>query len=116
MSDVSCKCTKEKAEGLSADEFDMVFDIVSNRDRRVMLHQLEKDDPMDVENLAEEMEPHVDADPPRIVTALHQQHLPRMDDTGILDYDPRSETVRYYGHPFLEELLDYTAAEDLGTP
>lgn len=37
---------------------------------------------------------------------LHHVVLPQLADAGVVDYDPRSETVRYYGEPALEALLD----------
>jgi hypothetical protein len=37
---------------------------------------------------------------------LHHSTLPKLADTGILDYDPRSKTVRYRGRPAVEQLLD----------
>lgn len=42
---------------------------------------------------------------------LHHLVLPRLADAGVIDYDPRSETVRYYGEPALEALLDSVEAE-----
>lgn len=44
--------------------------------------------------------------PRRIVVALHHNHLPRLDDGGLLDYDPRSRTVRYWGEDRVGTLLD----------
>lgn len=32
---------------------------------------------------------------------LHHATLPRLDDAGLVDYDPGSKTVRYHGHPAL---------------
>jgi hypothetical protein len=37
---------------------------------------------------------------------LHHSTLPKLADTGILDYDPRSKTVSYRGRPAVEQLLD----------
>ena len=42
---------------------------------------------------------------------LHHFTLPKLADTGILDYDPRSKTVRYRGQPAVEQLLDTAASE-----
>ena len=42
---------------------------------------------------------------------LHHFTLPKLADTGILDYDPRSKTVRYRGQPAVEQLLDTAARE-----
>ncbi len=37
---------------------------------------------------------------------LHHSTLPRLADTGVLEYDPTDHTVRYHGHPKLEPLMN----------
>ncbi len=41
-------------------------------------------------------------------TRVHLQHstLPRLEDAGLVEYDSRSDTVRYHGEQGVEELLD----------
>lgn len=96
----------------SAHEFDVLFEVLSNRYRRLVLHRLEEDETVGVDELAREVDVFVDADPPRITTRLHHVHLPKMDRIGILDYDPRTKTVRYYGNRLIEEALEHTPSED----
>lgn len=45
------------------------------------------------------------------VTAIRLHHviLPRLDDAGVVEYDPRSNTARYRGDRELERLLDTLA-------
>lgn len=38
-----------------------------------------------------------------VAIQLHHSDLPRLDDVGVVDYDARSKTVRYRGHPQLED-------------
>jgi len=38
---------------------------------------------------------------------LQHIHLPKLEDAGILEQDPRSETVRYWGQPSVEEWLEH---------
>lgn len=38
----------------------------------------------------------------RIATRLHHMELPKLADAGVIDYDPRSKTVRCRNHPVLE--------------
>lgn len=38
----------------------------------------------------------------RVAIAVRHVHLPKLSAAGLLDYDPRSRTVRYCGHPRLE--------------
>lgn len=46
----------------------------------------------------------------RLATALHHKHLPKLDGMGIVDYDERSETIRFWGCPdHLKEHLDLAA-------
>lgn len=46
--------------------------------------------------------------PGNIAVRLHHAGLPQIADAGILDYDPRTKTVRCRDHPVLEstELLE----------
>ena len=41
---------------------------------------------------------HPDKDETDIAITLHHSTLPKLADTDLLDYDPRSKTVRYCGH------------------
>ncbi|ELY94652.1 hypothetical protein C483_02935 [Natrialba hulunbeirensis JCM 10989] len=36
---------------------------------------------------------------------LHHSTLPRLSEAGVLEYDSRSNTVRYHGHRELERLM-----------
>lgn len=38
-------------------------------------------------------------------TALLHKDLPALADAGLIDYDRRSGTVRYYGHSLAEQVL-----------
>ncbi|QLG48206.1 DUF7344 domain-containing protein [Natrinema halophilum] len=42
-----------------------------------------------------------------IRTELTHVHLPKLEDAGILEHDRRSETVRYWSQPSLEEWLEH---------
>lgn len=42
---------------------------------------------------------------------LHHIHLPKMDDAGAIDYDPRSQTVRSHTAESLLELIDQDSNE-----
>ncbi len=47
----------------------------------------------------------------RVRIGLFHNHLPKLSDAGVLEYDQRSETVRYWGDSRLETLLE-TAPSD----
>ncbi|WP_224332660.1 DUF7344 domain-containing protein [Haloprofundus halobius] len=37
---------------------------------------------------------------------LHHHHLPKLADAGVIEYDVRTQTIRYRPHDRLEELHD----------
>jgi len=43
----------------------------------------------------------------RLAIDLHHRHLPKLDEAGLIEYDPRSNTVRYWGQPTLEKWLEH---------
>lgn len=45
----------------------------------------------------------------RVAVTLRHAHLPALDRAGVVDYDARSETVRYRGTRALRTVLDRTA-------
>lgn len=42
----------------------------------------------------------------RVVAQLHHSVLPKLVDTGLIEYDIRSGDIRYHGHRFVEKCLD----------
>jgi len=40
-------------------------------------------------------------------TDLVEVHLPRLDEKGVLDFDRRSESVRYWGQPTVEKWAEH---------
>ena len=54
-----------------------------------------------------------DTDESHARLCLHHFALPKLADAGILDYEPRSKTVRYRGQPAVEQLLDTAARETI---
>jgi hypothetical protein len=43
----------------------------------------------------------------RLALNCHHRHLPKLDDAGLIEYDARSNTVRYWGQPTLEKWLEH---------
>ena len=52
-----------------------------------------------------------DTDKSHARLCLHHFALPKLADTGILDYDAKRKTVRYRGQPAVEQLLDTVTRE-----
>ena len=50
-----------------------------------------------------------DGDPERLAVRLHHATVPKLADVGLAEYDPRSGSVRFYGHPLVEACLDCIA-------
>lgn len=98
-------------------QLDTIFDILSHRRRRYLLYYLTQSS-----NEVAELSQLVDAvrtfetadaateDAPTeksITVDLHHKHLPRLDATGVIEYDARQGTVRYDGKPALVEWLEH---------
>lgn len=43
----------------------------------------------------------------RVTARLHHSTLPKLADAGVVDYDPRTGTVRYRGHPLVDRCSDH---------
>ncbi|WP_049920853.1 DUF7344 domain-containing protein [Halopiger djelfimassiliensis] len=116
--------TEGEPTALSAERtpsLDLVFDLLSNRRRRYALYVLyeQPDGVATVEELTDdivsferqysgaESETGIDDRKQRIRTELQHVHLPKLEDAGMLEHDQRSETVRYWTQPSLEEWLEH---------
>jgi len=76
---------------------DVLFDVLSHEYRRHALSFLAHvNHPLPVEELVDHVESCVDSDSVtrrRMALSLRHTHLPKMDDAGMLDYDPDREVV-----------------------
>ncbi|MDQ2049661.1 hypothetical protein RBH26_04110 [Natronolimnohabitans sp. A-GB9] len=107
---------------------DLIFDLLSNRHRRHALYYLydQPDGVATIDELADAIIARQSTDSTtdgttgdadsasspevrrqRIRTELQHTHLPKLEDAGVLDHDPRSKTVRYWSQPSLEEWLEH---------
>jgi hypothetical protein len=113
--------------GEATPSLDLVFDLLSNQRRRYALYYLyeQSDGVATVDELAdsivanEQREAHSDSiegsDERRetIRTELQHAHLPKLADAGMIEHDRRSETVRYWTQPSLEEWLEHAYYKEL---
>lgn len=77
---------------------DATFDALANRRCRVALQQLaECDDALVVDDLVARLSDELDdaVSESRLRTSLHHAHLPKLDDAGLVDYDPDRGLVRF---------------------
>lgn len=82
---------------------DEMFDLLSNHRRRYALHHLQRNDERaDLGELSEriaawenrkELREVTAAERKRVYTSLQQFHLPRMNESGVLEFDDRSGEV-----------------------
>lgn len=88
---------------------DELFEVLANRRRRYALHALSRDPhgrtelgPLAEQVAAWENETTVSevtgAERKRVYTALQQNHLPKMDDVGLLTFDKRSGSIEASEH------------------
>lgn len=84
-------------------EQDVVFDILKNRRRRqVIRHLRDVEGAVTIGDLSEQLAAWENDVPvpevtykqrKRVYISLHQTHLPKLDDSGVVDYDRRSGAV-----------------------
>lgn len=48
----------------------------------------------------------------RLAIDLHHRHLPKLDAAGLIEYDARSKTARYWGQPTVEKWAEHVRAVD----
>lgn len=101
-------------EAVSGIAPETVFEVLSNERRRYVLHHLKAaDERVTVRDLSKQVaawENEIDRDEvspkerKRVYTALHQTHLPKMAEVGVIDYDRDRGTL---------ELTDAVTAFDM---
>lgn len=89
------------------DEVDDLLTVLTDEHCRATLSHFEETAAATatVGDLADEISTQLGSDPERVAIRLHHATLPRLDDAGIVDYGPRSNTARYRGHSELESLM-----------
>lgn len=100
---------------------DEIFELLANQQRRYVLYHLREvtGGVTTMEELAENVVALQDQsgppDGPRgpVLTSLRHVHLPKLQDAGVLEYDPRSEAIRYWGQPSLDEWLEHAMHKEL---
>jgi len=104
--------------------FDQVLELISAPRRRSLLYHLkdrsESEVPLD--DLVDRVYEREKAIPARatprsrdeVGVSLAHNHLPRLDDLGILSYETAGNTVEYYPNPALESVIQYVERLELG--
>ncbi|MFB6223436.1 MAG: hypothetical protein ABEH86_07165 [Haloarcula sp.] len=104
--------------------FDQVLDLVSSPRRRCLLYHLKdrSEHSMELDELAKRIYEREKAIPARstpkscdeVSVSLAHNHLPRLDELGILSYDSDENGVEYYPNPALESVIRYVERLELG--
>lgn len=92
---------------------DTALQVLADRQRRMVLRSLiEADGTATVDRLARGLEGDAssragrDAPRDRHRLQLHHAHLPKLQEAGLVEYEPGDETVRYRPSDLVEELLE----------
>lgn len=104
---------------------DVIFDVLANERRRMVLHRLQVGDgSTTLSDLAEYIAAVENDKPERALTSserkrvyicLYQSHLPKLDDAGVIDFDGDRKTVEV--GPNLEEVTRFLpSTEDEDAP
>lgn len=87
-----------------------VLDVLSHHFRREIINYFENTtdgDAATVDELADHIDARMpDSDRENLATALVHKHLPRLESDGWLEFDQRSQEVRYRGRESAPELLE----------
>jgi len=94
---------------------DTCLDLVADRNRRAIIRQLRRaeHDETTVDTLVDQLhggESATGYDPPSdrdaLLAQLHHNHLPKLADRDVIDFDPTDGTVRYRAPDRIESVLD----------
>lgn len=94
-------------------DWTQILSVLANQRRRRLLAYLHDKDG-DVASFAEltdylvvgEADSVDDLDTDGVAISLHHTDLPKLADVGLIEYDTRSQTVRYRGYEEVEHVFD----------
>lgn len=99
----------DEAIGATGERLDALLRALANEHHRQVMwyFQTVEDDVAAVTDLIDYVVAEQSGDTTReqVETTLHHVTLPKLADLGVIKYDARSQTVRYYGSSTLERLL-----------
>lgn len=99
---------------------DATFDMLAHSERRIILQMLvsSSDHTATIDELVTRLVQH-EADktgempnPDGIETQIHHVHLPKMENVGLIEYDARSEEIRYWPDDRLERWLQRAQTDE----
>lgn len=119
----SCTDSCRVVEDGSGSTFDRLFTVLADQRRRYVLYylQMSSRDVVQYDHLVTQVaEWETESDAPatedhqeEIEIALQHHHLPRLEDYGMIDYDPRTKTIRYWEDISKQEWLKQAKVEEI---
>ena len=98
-----------------APSLDLIFELLSNQRRRYLLYYLSEHETGSVDEIVEYVltKEAGKEDRHTVTISIYHDHIPKLVDAGLLEYDKRSKTVRYWRQPSLEEWLEHAKYKEL---
>ncbi|WP_276300309.1 DUF7344 domain-containing protein [Halorussus lipolyticus] len=100
-------------------ELDRLFEVLADgHRRRVLAYLADTDDGVAafsdlVEHVADDSAGE-STDNERLAVSLHHTHLPKLADANVVEYDPRSEVVRYRGDGLVTDWVELARSHETG--
>lgn len=100
-----------EADGGVGNRIDQMLVALSNRHRRYALYYLVDQPVTDLETLLgsvltqESNNPPSQEDTIKLTVEFQHQHLPKLEETGVIEYDERTNTLRYHHSAILTALV-----------
>ncbi|MCL7416418.1 MAG: hypothetical protein M8354_01075 [Halalkalicoccus sp.] len=97
---------------------DAIFELLCRRRRRYALYALYRngDSGVRLDELTSRIRrlegEEYESDPDEIGAVLRDRHLPKLVETHVVEFDERTETVRYRGQPSLEKWIEHAEFEE----
>lgn len=87
---------------------DTLFELLANQHRRYILYHLStmNGEALTLSALVDMLTQDTAMTHKRLRINLRQRHLPKLADHNVIEYDSRSQTIRYRGNDRLETLLE----------
>ncbi|WP_137283642.1 DUF7344 domain-containing protein [Halorussus salinisoli] len=99
-------------------DLDELFEVLADGHRRHVLGYLTGiDDEVAafselVEHVADNLAEETTDDHERVAMNLHHNHIPKLEDANVVEYDLRSETVRYRGGPVVADWVELALSHE----
>ena len=94
------------------DPIDEAFRSLASERRRAVLSFFHRspEEVASVDDLVDHVAARSDEEREHVAIGLHHVTLPKLGESGLVEYDSRSRTVRYRGDPMVETLLEAAIA------